>query len=241
MLIGISVVLFFLLMFFGLVLMFRNVIGRNVTSATKQLEEMGQEYAKKEAEVERQLEEIKNKSQEAIVKAQEEAQKQKERIVKEAQEEKSRVLGAAQVKVDEMISQADKARQSLLSEIEQRIEEKALKRAIELLRQALPEQLRREIHDRWTNDLISSTLEQLDRLRVDENVDQARVVSAFSLEIGQVEALKLKIREKLGRELGLKEDLEPDIISGVIVHIGSLVFDGSLKTKIQEIAYMKTA
>ena len=72
---------------------------------------------------------------------------------------------------------------------------------------------------------------------MDGTVDQARVVSAFSLEPGQVEALKLKIREKLGRELGLKEELEPDIISGVIVHIGSLVFDGSLKTKIQEIAY----
>ena len=237
MLIGISVVVFFLLMFFGLVLMFRNVIGKNVTSATKQLEEMSQEYAKKEAEIERQLDEIKRKSQEAISKAQEEAQKQKEQIVKEAQTEKSRVLDAAQIRVDEMIQQAEKARQSLLSEIEQRIEEKALKRAIELLRQALPEALRQEIHNRWINDLISSSLEQLDRLRVDENVDQARVVSAFSLESGQVEALKMKIREKLGRELGLKEDLEPDIISGVIVHIGSLVFDGSLKTKIQEIAY----
>lgn len=237
MLIGISVVVFFLLMFFGLVLMFRNVIGKNVTSATKQLEEMSQEYAKKEAEIERQLEEIKRKSQEAISNAQEEAQKQKDQIVKEAQTEKSKVLDAAQIRVDEMIQQAEKARQSLLSEIEQRIEEKALKRAIELLRQALPEALRQEIHNRWINDLISSSLEQLDRLRVDENVDQARVVSAFSLEIEQVEALKLKIREKLGRELGLKEDLEPDIISGVIVHIGSLVFDGSLKTKIQEIAY----
>lgn len=237
MLIGISVVVFFLLMFFGLVIMFRNVIGKNVTSATKQLEEMSQEYAKKEAEIERQLEEIKRKSQEAVSKAQEEAQKQKEQIVKEAQTEKSKVLDAAQIRVDEMIQQAEKARQSLLSEIEQRIEEKALKRAIELLRQALPEALRQEIHNRWINDLISSSLEQLDRLRVDENVDQARVVSAFSLEPGQVEALKLKIREKLGRELGLKEDLEPDIISGVIVHIGSLVFDGSLKTKIQEIAY----
>ena len=138
MLIGISVVVFFLLMFFGLVLMFRNVIGKNVTSATKQLEEMSQEYAKKEAEIERQLDEIKRKSQEAISKAQEEAQKQKEQIVKEAQTEKSRVLDAAQIRVDEMIQQAEKARQSLLSEIEQRIEEKALKRAIELLRQALP-------------------------------------------------------------------------------------------------------
>ena len=237
MLIAISVVLFFLLMFFGLIVMFRNVIGRNVTSATKQLEEMGQEYAKKEAEVERQLEEIKRKSQEAVSKAQEEAQKQKDRIVKEAQEEKARVLEAAQVRVDEMIGQADKARQSLLSEIENKIEEKALKRAIELLRQALPEQLRQEIHNRWIIDLISSSLEQLDRLRVDETVTQARVVSAFSLSQEQAEALKLKIREKLGREVGLKEELEPEIISGLIVHIGSLVFDGSLQARIQEIAY----
>ena len=237
MLIAISVILFFLLMFFGLVLMFRNVIGKNVTSATKQLEEMSQEYAKKEAEVERQLEEIKRKSQETLANAQEEAQKQKEQIVKDAQAEKARVLDAAQVKVDEMIQQADRARQSLLSDIEHKIEEKAVKRAMELLRQALPEQLRREIHSRWINDLTSSSLEQLDRLRVDENVNQARVVSAFSLSQEQAESLKLKIREKLGRELGLKEEIEPDIISGVIVHIGSVVFDGSLKTKIQEIAY----
>ena len=217
--------------------MLRSIISKNVGSATKHLEELSQDYAKKEAEIDKQLEEIKRKSQEALALAQEQGQKQKAEIIKEAQEEKTKVLNAAQAKVDEMIQQADRASKALLAQMDKKIDESARVQALKLLQTALPESLRIEIHRQWVAVLISGNLQQIENLRVDEGIKEVLVSCAFSLTPEERNRLMEKIKEKLGREIELKEELSPELLSGLIVKIGSLVFDGSLKSRIQEAAY----
>ena len=135
------------------------------------------------------------------------------------------------------MNQADRAYKALLEQINKKIEEGAREEAVRLLGKALPEDLRRDIHNRWVSDLIAGNLQQLDRLRVDGVVAQAAVISAFSLSEEQRRGLSEKIKEKLGRDLEIKEEVNPQIISGLVVNIGSIVFDGSLKSKIQQAAY----
>ncbi len=233
----VSLIFIQVVIFAGMIFLLKNIMSKNVGTATKHLEEMGQEYVKKEKEIETQLEEIKQKSQEILAKAEADGLKQKEQIVKSAQEEKDKAINNAQAKADEIMSQADRAYKALLEQINKKIEEGAREEAVRLLGKALPEELRRDIHNRWVSDLISGNLQQLDRLRVDGVVAQAAVVSAFSLSEEQRRGLSEKIKEKLGRDLEIKEEVNPQIISGLVVNIGSIVFDGSLKSKIQQAAY----
>ena len=237
MLLIISLILFEVLIFFGLIYMLRNIMSKNVTVATKHLEGMSQEYTKKEKEVERLLEEARQKSQEMLAKSEADSQAQRLEIIKAAEDQKNKTLAAAQVRVDEMIQQADRASKALLAQMNKKVEESAKAQAIELLKNALPEELRMEIHKRWVGDLIAGNLQQLEHLRVAEGVKEARVLSAFTLSAEEREALNARIKEKLGYSLELKEELDPEIISGMVVKIGSLVLDGSLKSKIQEAAY----
>ena len=211
-------------------------MAKNVILATKHLEDLSQDYAKKEKEISARLEEVKQKSQESLAKAQEDVEKQKAQIVKEAQEEKARTISAAQQKADEMILQADKAANALLADMQQKIEVRAIQHAVQLLQQALPERIRQEIHLRWLEDLVSGSFQQLERLRLAEGIRQARVVSAFALSSTQREALNAKLKEKLGYRIELKEELDAGIIAGLVVNIGNLVFDGSLRSEIQKIA-----
>jgi F-type H+-transporting ATPase subunit delta len=70
-------------------------------------------------------------------------------------------------------------------------------------------------------------------LRVPEGLSEVKVVSAFNLTEAEEASLKLKLKEKLGFEVKLREEIDPTLICGLVVNIGSLILDGSLKFKIQ--------
>lgn len=235
----VSLIFFLALIFLGLVIMLRSIINKNVNSATKHLEELSAEYARKESEIDKQLDEVKRKSQEALASAQDEAQKQKEQIIKSAEEGKAKILQDVQAKVDQMIQQADRSSKALLAQMQKKIEEGSMLQAVKLLDSVLPEDLRRQIHKRWVGDLIAGNLKQLEHLKVDQAVKEAQVITAFGLSEEEKESLSAKIKEKLGRAMELKEIIDPQMVSGMVVKVGSLVFDGSLKTRIQEAAYNK--
>lgn len=232
-----SLTLLLVIIFTSMIFFLRNILNRNIGAATAHLEQLSSEYAKKEEETRKQYEDAKRQAQEILANAQKDAEQQKQRILKEAQEEKEKILNEAYQKADEIIQQADRSRQALLDEMNQKIVEKALNRAAELIQEVLPERLRERIHRHWLDELISSSssFEQLDRLHLPEGILEARAISAFALTLEQHKALKAKVEEKLGRQINLKEEVDAGIIAGLIVNIGSLVLDGSLRFKIQQI------
>ncbi|MGD9015189.1 MAG: F0F1 ATP synthase subunit delta [Candidatus Omnitrophota bacterium] len=237
----VSLIILQVFIFTGLVFSLRKILNRNVVSATSHLEQMSAEYAKKEEQVRKQLEDAQRQSKEIIADAQRDARQQRESMVNQMQAERDKVLNQANQKAEEIIQQADRTRQNLIADINKQIEEKALQQAVELVGQALPEHICREIHHYWLKEIISSSFEQLDRLHIPKDTQQARVVSAFALTPEQRDALKAKIKEKLGRAMELKEEIDSSVIAGLIVHIGSLVLDGSLRFKIKEAASARQA
>jgi F-type H+-transporting ATPase subunit delta len=214
----------------------KRVINRDVVSATSHLDNLASEFTQKEEAIKKQYEELKRQSQEIIENAKKDAQAQKDNILKAAEEEKNKVINEAQQKADEVIQQADKARLALLAELNQKIDERAVLKAGELLNEALPVHIRSDIHQRWVDDLISNSFQQLDRLRIPEGISEIKVVTAFELNQKQRTTLIAKIKEKLGYDVKLQEEIDPNIIAGLVVSIGGLFLDGSLRFKIQEVA-----
>ena len=232
----VSLILLQVFIFTGLVFFLRRILNRNVTSATTHLNQLATEYTKKEDQIKEQLEETDRQCKESILSARRDAQQQRKGILAQTQEERDKILNDAQQKGEEIVKQADRTRQALMAEINQKIEEEGLRRAAELVQQALPEHIREEIHHRWLEELTSSSFEQLDRLHVPEGVLETKVVSAFALTSKQREDLKARIKKKLGRQIDLKEEVDASVIAGLIVNIGSLVLDGSLRFKIKQVA-----
>lgn len=237
----VSFIVLMALLFVVLVVSLRKILNRNVVSATAHLEQVSAEYAKREEQIRKQLEDTQRQCKEIVENAQKDAQQKREEIIKQSQEDKEKVVNEAKQKAEDIIKQADKTRNTLIAEIDQKIEERALKRAAELIQQAVPENVRQEIHNRWLDDLISSRLQQLERLHLPEGKLEAKIISAFTLNAKQREAVKNKIKEKIGRNIDLKEEVDAAVIAGLIIKIGSLVLDGSLRFKIQEAASSQSA
>jgi F0F1-type ATP synthase delta subunit len=71
-------------------------------------------------------------------------------------------------------------------------------------------------------------------LHIPKDAREIKIVSAFELSDTQRKTLHKKLKEVLGNEVSPKEEIEPRLVAGIIIYIGSLVLDGSLRNKVQE-------
>jgi F-type H+-transporting ATPase subunit delta len=64
----------------------------------------------------------------------------------------------------------------------------------------------------------------------------AEVTSAHALDDGQVDALKQTLRTRMGRDIAVDLHVDPAILGGLVVKIGSQRIDGSIRTKLNTLA-----
>jgi F-type H+-transporting ATPase subunit delta len=64
----------------------------------------------------------------------------------------------------------------------------------------------------------------------------AEVTSAHPMDKDQVEALKTNLRSRMGREIAVDLNVDPAILGGLVVKIGSQMIDGSIRTKLNSLA-----
>ncbi len=65
----------------------------------------------------------------------------------------------------------------------------------------------------------------------------AEVTSAASLRPGQLESLREKLTAKLGGRVTLDLKVDPEILGGLIVKVGSRMIDSSIRSKLERIGY----
>jgi len=63
----------------------------------------------------------------------------------------------------------------------------------------------------------------------------ARVRSAAPLDDAQRERLEQVLRERTGRDVQLQVDVDENLLGGLVAEVGDLVFDGSLRTHLQQL------
>jgi F-type H+-transporting ATPase subunit delta len=60
----------------------------------------------------------------------------------------------------------------------------------------------------------------------------AEVTSAIALSDAQVAELKKTLKEKVGKDVSLSQRVDPSLLGGLVVKLGSRMIDSSLKTKL---------
>ncbi|NML07488.1 F0F1 ATP synthase subunit delta [Sphingomonas sp. G-3-2-10] len=65
----------------------------------------------------------------------------------------------------------------------------------------------------------------------------AEVVSAHPLSAAQVTELKQQLRARLGRDVSVDLSVDPSLLGGLVVKIGSQMIDSSIKTRLNSLAH----
>jgi F-type H+-transporting ATPase subunit delta len=64
----------------------------------------------------------------------------------------------------------------------------------------------------------------------------ADVITAHPLNDGQVAALKKQLRARAGRDVTIHAQIDPQILGGIVVRMGSQQIDASIRTKLNRLA-----
>jgi F-type H+-transporting ATPase subunit delta len=65
----------------------------------------------------------------------------------------------------------------------------------------------------------------------------AEVISAHALGDNQVDQLKQQLRARAGRDVAIEAKVDPTILGGIIVRLGSQMMDASIRTKLNTLAH----
>jgi F-type H+-transporting ATPase subunit delta len=65
----------------------------------------------------------------------------------------------------------------------------------------------------------------------------AEVISAHPLSTDQVESLKAQLRTRTGRAVTVDLSVDPSLLGGLVVKIGSQMIDSSIKTRLNSLAH----
>lgn len=65
----------------------------------------------------------------------------------------------------------------------------------------------------------------------------AEVTSAYPLSDDQVAALKQQLRQRIGRDVAVDCSVDPSLLGGLVVRIGSQMIDSSIRTRLNSLAH----
>jgi F0F1-type ATP synthase membrane subunit b/b' len=227
-------VLLQLAIFAALVLFLRVVLTRNISNATNHLHSLNQDYTQKLEDAKKRQAEADAYYDQAILRAKVDAEKQKVQILKEAHDSQEFTINQTRQQSTAILEQANKARETIVGEMEQRIEAAAIERACELVTEVLPEEIDEAMHRRWVDELSKSGLDQLSRLNIPADVKEVEVVTAYPLTPDQGREVSRRLKELLKKEIKVIEKTDRSLIAGFKLTLGTVAIDGSLKIKITE-------
>ncbi len=65
----------------------------------------------------------------------------------------------------------------------------------------------------------------------------AEVTSAHPLDAAQVDALKQQLRQRIGKDVAVDLSVDPALLGGLVVRIGSQMIDSSIRTRLNSLAH----
>ncbi|MBI5872535.1 MAG: F0F1 ATP synthase subunit delta [Candidatus Omnitrophica bacterium] len=229
-----QIIILMVFIFGGLLFVLHHILTKNISTATTHLDQLNSDYQRREEDIKKRQAEAENHYEEMIAKAKDEADKTKQEADAMVKAQKDKVLEEARVTSEQIIQKAEKTKQMLTNELRQEMEAKITSRIREVIQSVFPKHIQQELHELWLADLLDSSLSHLSQQNIPQDTAEVKVVSAFALTASQRQALLKKFKEQLGRDFSFKEEVDPALVGGVLLTMGSLVLDGTIANKITQ-------
>ena len=222
-----------ILFFVGLLFFLRYVLTRNISKATGHLHDLSKDYISKEEEANRLLQKAQNEAKSIVARETQAAEEAKEKLIKDAQAQRDQIITDANQRSIEITEKAQRNADFVRTQLEQKIEDRARGLIHETIQKVIPKDFLQEVHDHWLARAEKGDF-NLKNLKLADNVGEANVISAFPLTDRQKDDLKKKLSQKIGNGIVLNVQVDPALIAGYVIKVGSVVVDASLRHKIEK-------
>ena len=226
-------VIFLALVGGGLVLLFRQMMQRDMTNATAHLQALNQEYLRKQEELKQRINEADKHYRDQLSMAKIEVERMHAQAVQEVENMRQRLIAEARHESEQLIQKAADSKESMRRELEEAIERRVMESVMNVTRAALSQELAQAIQGHWLDELISQGVSSLKKLDMREPIREVAVASAVALTASQRQKLLQQLKTIAGSEVQLNETVKPELIAGLTITLGHTVLDGSLSSRLE--------
>lgn len=219
--------------FIALLFVLRLLFRRNLDTALNRLNALHEENLVKEAQLTQELKRAQEEKEAEVKKGREEGAALVEEAKKEALKLRLKIEGEARAQAEKIIEEGKEEVKKLKEKLSKEIQNQSLELALNLIAKTFTEKNKEDLQHQFITEIIDEVA-QLPRERFTVSTDKVRVISSYSLEDTQRRNLEKVLEEKLGTHSRLEEIINKELISGLILEIGGLVIDGSLKNRLRK-------
>ncbi|MGE5279533.1 MAG: F0F1 ATP synthase subunit delta [Deltaproteobacteria bacterium] len=217
-----------------ILLVLRFVSGSQLQAALKRLQDLHQENLEKEEILNKEIERARALSQGEITRSKEEAKRIMDNARKNAQRLDDDARAQAQIQMKKLLADAEEHARTLRAEAAAGAEVKAIDMARDLVAETFTARGAAAVH----RELVAEFLDELEkvegqRLRVPAEAG-AQVSTARLLDEDQRRRLEAILEEKRGEKIPLRETEDPALVTGLVLNLGGLVVDGSLRNRLRK-------
>jgi len=227
----IQLIIIQVIIFAGLVFFLRKVMITSSYSQTQRLQQLNQENRKQAQELERQVSDAKIEYRQKIKDAEEEVKKIKARAVEEVEKLKEGMLKEAKEEKDFIIQQAINEKEKMREEIADEMIKNAGDHSCQMIQKILSSKSQQLLH----HGLIDEILEELQGVSKETFPQEGKVSIKMAQTISEDQKRMIQsiLDSKMNTSVEIGEVIDGSMIGGMVLTIGSLVIDGSLKAKLK--------
>ncbi len=214
-----------------IVIFLRFLFGSQLRAALNRLQVLHQESLEKEEILNKEIEKARIQAKNEIERSEQEAKIIIENAKKAAEAAAEEAAQAAQARADKMVEEALEKTKRLEAEVMATVEKRALELSAKLIQETFTTKGQEALHRQLIDELIDE-LAKVDRERLAVKVDRAEVVTSAELTTQEKEKIKKVLSSKLGFDVPVDESVDPSLIVGMMIKLGGLVADGSLRNKL---------
>ena len=216
-----------------LIMIVKRLLLNDTMKAVRRIQDVEIELRKKEETIRRDIQEHEKAFAKQKVEAEEELQRHKVQTEKELSRLRDQMLAEAKKEGDRIIEQAHKNEERFRQKISQDMDQKAVGYAGQVVKLVLGDRVTEQVNREFNEELVEA-LDGIDADSITIDSDEGEVKTAQAMMAEQKKRLDELLSRKFNRPVRLVERIDPALISGMVLKIGSLEIDGSLRNRLEE-------
>lgn len=229
----IYLIVFQVAIFAVLVAGIKQLLLRDTLKAAGKLREAEADLSRKEEAVRKRIEENETEFRRKSAEAQETLNRTREAMEKEVSKSRDSLLEEARKERDRILEEASRNKEKLRQELIREAQVQTLEHAGRIYEMVFSAEVGKTLDHAFLDELLVA-LDEMDSSSITISAPAIEVISSHPLEPVHRERLKEIVLRKFNVKLETRESIEPDLIAGIKIKLGSLEIDGSLKNRFVE-------
>jgi len=216
-----------------LVVGIRMVLGGTAKQAISRVRQVEEEVHKREEDIRREIDEHERDYAEKKAESERQLQAHRDEARREAAHLKEKAVAEAKKESQKILEQAHKNEQKIREQIARQMEEKAVEHGGRIFKLVFSDLLTGALNERFTDELVDA-LNEIEEGSITVDSKEASVTVSHIMPDVQRKRLETILRAKFHKKAEIKEIVDETLLAGLILKMGSLEIDGSLRNRYQE-------